>query len=57
MCCFYLLIRFYYSPKAAIDDEKNGDQEGGHLAGVDKGVCPINKTKTKTTLSFRSTNN
>lgn len=25
---------FRDSPEAAIDDEKNGDEEGGHLAGV-----------------------
>ena len=28
------------SPEAAIDDEKNGDEEGGHLAGINQGVCP-----------------
>lgn len=29
------------SPEAAIDDEKDGDEEGGHLAGVDQGVRPV----------------
>ena len=29
-----------YSPEAAIDDEKDRNEEGGHLAGVNKGVCP-----------------
>lgn len=31
-------------PEASIDDEKDGDKEGWHLAGVDKGVRP-EKTK------------
>lgn len=28
-------------PEAAVDNEENRNEEGGHLAGVDKGVRPV----------------
>lgn len=28
-------------PEAAVDDEEDGNEEGGHLAGVDQGVRPV----------------
>lgn len=35
------------SPEAAIDDEKDGDEEGGHLAGVNQGVGPAEENERK----------
>ena len=29
-----------HSPEAAINDEEDGDEEGGHLTGVHEGVRP-----------------
>lgn len=41
-------------PEAAIDDEKDGDEEGWHLAGVNKGVRP-EKTKGSFQLLYATT--
>lgn len=43
MCVF----RTISSPEAAIDDEKDGDEEGGHLAGVNQGVGPAQEDERK----------
>lgn len=43
MCVF----RTISSPEAAIDDEKDGDEEGGHLAGVNQGVGPAQEEERK----------
>lgn len=32
-------------PEAAIDNEEDGNEEGGHLAGVDEGVRPVETIK------------
>lgn len=35
------------SPEAAIDDEEDGDEESGHLAGVDEWVRPIDREQER----------
>lgn len=54
MCVIVLLIavcvcvcRTLTSPEAAIDDEEDGDEEGGHLAGVNQGVGPAEEEERK----------
>lgn len=39
------VFRTFSSPEAAIDDEKDGDKEGGHLAGVNQGVGPAEERR------------
>lgn len=41
------MFRTLSSPEAAIDDEKDGDEEGGHLAGVNQGVGPEEEEERK----------
>lgn len=41
------VCRTLRSPEAAIDDEKDGDEEGGHLAGVNQGVGPAEEEERK----------
>lgn len=50
--CFIWFI-WWHSPEAAVDDEKDGDEEGGHLAGVDEGVRPTQRGERRTSMSAK----